>query len=108
TFSPQVPTDTGIHNREELVQAGFDHVFFRPDQKVHRRLARRFFIERGNHKVAWDAGINTVPVQAAVNYRIPLVFYAEHGESEYGGKVLSEESTKSRDFTEVIEHQVGD
>lgn len=108
TFSPQVPNEVGNHNREALIQKGFDHLFFRPDQRVHRHLARRFFIERGNHKVAWDAGINAVPVQAAVHYKIPLIFYAEHGESEYGGKVLSEESKKMRDFTEVIEHQVGD
>lgn len=108
TFSPQVPTDVGVHNREALVQAGFDHFLVRPNQRVHRHLARRFFIERGNHKVAWDAGINVAPVQAAVRYGIPLVFYAEHGESEYGGKVLREDSAKVRDFTEVIEHQVGD
>jgi hypothetical protein len=36
------------------------------------------------------------------------VFYAEHGESEYGGRVLSEEHKKIRDYTEVIEHQIGD
>ena len=47
-------------------------------------------------------------VQVAVHYRIPLVFYAEHGESEYGGRVLSEESKKIRNLTEVIEHQIGD
>lgn len=108
TFSPQVPNEVGIYNREALVQKGFDHIFFRPNQKVHRRLAKRFFIERGNHKIAWDAGVNVIPVQVAVKYRIPLIFYAEHGESEYGGKVLKEESKKLRDFTEVIEHQVGD
>lgn len=108
TFSPQLPTTVGIHNCEAMVQAGFDHHFFRPDQRIHRHLARRFFIERGNHKVAWDAGINATPVQAAVQYRVPLVFYAEHGESEYGGKVLREDSAKVRDFTEVIEHQIGD
>lgn len=65
-------------------------------------------MERGNQKVAWDAGVNVIPVMAAVRFRIPLVFYAEHGESEYGGKVLREESKKIRDFTEVIEHQIGD
>lgn len=108
TFSPQVPNEVGNHNREQLIRLGFDHFFFRPDQRVHRRLARRFFIERGNQKVAWDAGINAIPVQVAVKYQIPLVFYAEHGESEYGGKVLNEQSTKFRDFTEVIEHQIGD
>src|SRR5262249_35587989 len=87
---------------------GFDHVFFRPNQDVHRRLAKRFFVERANPKVAWDAGVNTVPIQVAVHYNIPLVFYAEHGESEYGGRVLKADSNKFRDFTEVLEHQIGD
>jgi N-acetyl sugar amidotransferase len=108
TFSPQLPTDIGNWNREQMIQLGFDHIFFRPDQKVHRALSRRFFIERGNQKVPWDAGVNAIPVQVAVKFGIPLVFYAEHGESEYGGKVLSPEHQKMRDFTEVLENQVGD
>jgi len=108
TFSPMLPNDVGNHNREALIRQGFDHLFFRPDQNVHRKLARRFFIERGNPKVAWDAGVNVMPVMVATKFRIPLIFYAEHGESEYGGRVLSEEHKKMRDFTEVIEHQIGD
>jgi N-acetyl sugar amidotransferase len=108
TFAPLVPNDVGMRNREALIQAGFDHIYFRANQKVHRSLARRFFVERGNPKVAWDAGVNSVPLRVAVQFRIPLVFYAEHGESEYGGRVLSEESRKIRDLTEVIEHQIGD
>ncbi len=108
TFSPQLPTEVGDHNREALIKAGFDHIFFRPNQRVHRLLSRRFFIERGNQKVAWDAGVNTLPIQVAVKYNIPLVFYAEHAETEYGGKVRNPESQKIRDFTEVLEHQIGD
>jgi len=108
TFSPILPNSLGEHNREAMIRKGFDHIYFRPNQKVHQILTKRFFIERGNPKVAWDAGINAIPVQVAVNYNIKLIFYAEHGESEYGGKVLSEESKKIRDFTEVIEHQIGD
>lgn len=108
TFSPLLPNDIGSYNREALIQKGFDHIFFRPNQKIHRYLARRFFIERGNPKVAWDAGINTIPVRFAIKLGIKLIVYAEHGESEYGGKVLNEESKKTRDFTEVIEHQIGD
>jgi N-acetyl sugar amidotransferase len=108
TFSPLLPNEVGIHNREQLVGLGFDHLMVRPNQKVSRALARRFFIERGNPKVHWDAGVNSVPVQAAVNYGIPLIFYAEHGESEYGGRVLSEEHKKLRDVAEVLEHQIGD
>ena len=108
TFSPLLPNEIGAANRETLLNMGFDHLMVRPDQNVSRRLARRFFIERGNPKVHWDAGVNAVPLQVAVNYRIPLVFYAEHGESEYGGRVLSEEHKKVRDLAEILEHQIGD
>jgi len=108
TCSPVLPNEVGARNRETLIRAGFDHIYVRPNQRVHRKLARRFLIERGNLKVAWDAGVNAIPVQIAARYRIPLVFYAEHGESEYGGRVLKEESKKIRDLTEVVEHQIGD
>ena len=108
TFSPMIPSEIAQHNREQMLKAGFDHLLVRPNQQVARHLAHRFFVERGNPKVAWDAGVNTIPLQVAVRYRIALVFYAEHGESEYGGKVRNEESKKIRDFTEVIEHQIGD
>jgi len=108
TFSPLVPNEVAVHNREEMLKLGFDHLMIRPNQKVARRLAHRFMVERGNPKVAWDAGVNAVPIQVAVNYDIPLVFYAEHGESEYGGRVLSEESKKVRNIAEVLEHQIGD
>lgn len=108
TFSPLLPNEVGAVNRETLLGLGFDHLMMRPNQKVSRHLARRFFVERGNPKVHWDAGVNAAPLQVAVNYRIPLVFYAEHGESEYGGRVLSEEHKKIRDLAEVLEHQIGD
>jgi N-acetyl sugar amidotransferase len=108
TFSPLMPTEVGVHNREALVAAGFDQLLSRPNQKVSQHLARRFFIERGNPKIHWDAGVNSAPIQAAVRYNIPLVFYAEHGESEYGGKLLSPEHAKMRDVAEVLEHQIGD
>ena len=108
TFSPQVLNELGNHNREQMIELGFDHLFFRPNQKVHRYLSRRFFIERGNQKVPWDAGVNSIPLHVAVKYNIPVVFYAEHGESEYGGMVIDEESKKTRKFTEVLEHLIGD
>ena len=108
TFSPLMVNDCGVFNRNELSRMGFDSIFLSPNQNISKKLSRRFFIERGNPKVAWDAGVNSGPVQVALNYKIPTVFYAEHGESEYGGLVLNEESEKKRDLREVIEHQIGD
>jgi len=108
TFSPLIPNTCGEQNRQELLNLGFDSIFLSPNKKVAKKLSKRFFIERGNPKVAWDAGINSGPVQIALKYKIPTVFYAEHGESEYGGLVLDDESTKKRNLREVIEHQIGD
>ena len=108
TFSPLLINECGIYNREEVSKMGFDSVLLVPNQKISKILSKRFFTERGNPKVAWDAGVNAGPVQVAINYNIPTVFYAEHGESEYGGLVLDEESEKKRNLREVIEHQIGD
>ncbi len=108
TFSPMIPTEIGNYNREQLIQKGFDHIFVRPNQNVSRYLAKRFFIERGNPKVCWDAGVTATPLQIASQLEIPLVIYAEHGESEFGGKSLSKKHERERDINEFLEHLVGD
>jgi len=108
TFSPLIVNECGEHNRNELVKLGFDAIFINPNKKVAKNLSKRFFVERGNPKVAWDAGVNSAPVNVAINYNISTIFYAEHGESEYGGLVLNKDSEKKRDLREVIEHCIGD
>ncbi len=108
TFSPLLPNDLAVQNREAMLQVGFDQIMIRPDQRVSRHLARRMFLERGNPKVHWDAGVAAFPLQVAVRYRIPLVVYAEHGPSEYGGRVLSEEHKKMQLMSEILENQIGD
>ena len=77
-------------------------------REISRKLARRFFIERGHPKQHYDAAVNAVPIITALDSGIPLVVFAEHGESFYGGHVLSEEHRRRRDLAEVLENQVGD
>ena len=108
TFAPLIPTKVGEDNKKELINLGFDNISFNPNQKVARILSRRFFEERGDPKIAWSAGVTATPLNFAVKMNIPLVIYAEHGESEYGGHVLSEEHKKQRDINEFLEHLVGD
>ena len=108
TYGQLLWTDVGRANFDRTCHSGFDVLYWRPDQRVSRRLARRFTIERGHPKQHYDSGVNAVPLITAVKFGIPLVFYAEHGESEYGGHVLSEEHRKTRDLAEVLENQVGD
>ena len=101
-------TDIGRRNLGRVAEYGFDIFYWRVDQRVSRNLARRFLRERGCPKVGYNAGVNAVPIRTAIAFGIPLVFYAEHGESEYGGLVLDKESQRTRNLTEVLEHQIGD
>lgn len=108
TYGQLLWTHCGRHNFDQVARWGFDILYWRVNQDVSRKLARRFFIERGHPKQHYDAGVNAVPLITAAKFDIPLVFYAEHGETEYGGLVLGEESRRTRDIVEVLEHQVGD
>jgi len=108
TFSPLIPSEVGVKNRKEMIKLGFDHMIVTPNEKVSSYLSKRFLIERGNPKVAWDAGINSIPIKTAMEKKIKLIFYAEHGESHYGGKILKKDSDKVRDENEIFEHQIGD
>jgi N-acetyl sugar amidotransferase len=108
TYGQLLWTDVGKHNWHMVRDHGFDILYWGVNQRVSKKLSRRFFIERGHPKQHYDAGVNSVPVRTAVDLGIPLVVYAEHGESEYGGLVLSEEHRRRRDLAEVLENQVGD
>ena len=54
----------------------------------------RFFIERGNPKIHWTAGIASAPAKIADEKGIPMIFYAEDPENAYGGRVRNNDSSK--------------
>ena len=95
-------------NRENLVRIGFDHEYFRPNQKVSQLLSRRFFIERGDPKIHWNAGIHSTPLRVSIEKKIPLIFYAEHGDSLYGGNPLNADASKLKNLDEIYENLIGD
>lgn len=108
TASPLIPNELALHNRNEMLKLGFDNVLITPSVNVSTYLSKRFLVERGNPKVHWEASKEAIPLITALRYEIPLIMQAEHGDSEYGGLVLSEESKKIRNYTEIVEHIVGD
>src|SRR3990167_4430071 len=108
TFGQMIWTDVGRHNFNKVCDAGLDIQYWRMNQEVSKKLCRKFLVERGHPKTHYDAAVNAVPVLASNQMGIPLIVFAEHGETEYGGRVLSEDSRKFRNLTEVLENCVGD
>ena len=107
TFNQLIPTDEGRRNRQALLEHGFDSLLIEPSIAVSRKLSRHFFLERGDPKLHWNAGVHAAPVRVAVNLNVPLVFFAENGEAEYGGRLLSAEHLRSRDYAEMTANAVG-
>ncbi len=108
TFNPLLPTKVGEHNKKALLDHGFESIEIKADIRISKLLSKRFLIERGNPKLHWDAGINAGIFKTALMTGIKYIFYAEHGETHYGGRILNKDSERIRSYEEVIENQIGD
>lgn len=85
TFSSLINTEVGRGNLQRFVQSGFDNILFTPNGQVYRQLCRLGFEVMGDPFQPFIYGVKAFPLQAAIDYSIPLIMYAENGEVEYGG-----------------------
>lgn len=89
-------TDVGWRNMVRMREAfGVDHVIVRPSVKTLQKLNRLGFTVMGDMNWHAHVGIMTVPMAAAVERGIPLVFYGEHGYLDLCGQFSMD------DFPEV-------
>lgn len=85
TWASALNTDIGRRNFEDFIRSGFDNVLGSPDGEVHRKLCKITFTEFGDNFLPFAYGQINFPIQTAVRYKIPLVFFGEDGDVEYGG-----------------------
>ncbi len=62
-----------------------DHIIFRPSEKVLIKLNRICFKKMGDMNWHAHCGIFTYPVIVAVQMKIPLIIWGEHGYTDIGG-----------------------
>ncbi|MDC1293896.1 N-acetyl sugar amidotransferase, partial [Candidatus Puniceispirillum sp.] len=62
-----------------------DHHIISPSVSLLKRLNRLGFTMMGDMNWHNHAGIATLPMQMAAKFKIPLVFYGEHGWTDLGG-----------------------
>jgi len=91
TWAPFIYTNIGLKNFNNFVKAGFNVIKGHPDGQINRKLARTAFELKGDHWEPFAFGQKAFAFHIAVNFKIPLIFYGENGEVEYGG------STKNAD-----------
>lgn len=89
TVKPALSLEIGDKNLSNFIQSGFNHIHISTNPKVLDRLNKYGFIEKGFPYYGWLIAIMTAVIKTAANFKIPLIFYGEDGEIEYGGSTES-------------------
>ena len=85
TSRPPLELELGKENIANFVESGFDHVHVTANNKSMRKLNKIGFIDMGFPYYGWLISIFSAVTNVSLKYDIPLIFYGEDGEIEYGG-----------------------
>jgi len=91
TWGAYMHTDIGLQNYLAFKDTGFDNILVYPNGRIHRKLSKIAFELLGDHFKTFVFGQKAVPFHMAVKFNIPLIFYGESGEVEYGGSVKNKD-----------------
>jgi N-acetyl sugar amidotransferase len=82
----------GRRNIENIKNLGVDYIEFTPNQLVRKKLNRIGLEVVGD--IAWPehVGIFTIPVRAAVDFKVPLIIWGENSQNEYGGPAAAQDT----------------
>lgn len=98
TWAPHIYTDIGWKNFQAMMHVGgLDNISMTPDGRTHRKMTKLAFEVLGDPFQPFIYGQYNFPLQIAQKYRIPLIFYGENGEVEYGGDMKNAYSP-TRDY----------
>lgn len=87
TWAPFIYTDIGWKNFQDFIASGFTALNCFPDGQIHRKLARTAFELKGDAWEPFAYGQKSYAFHIATKFKIPLIFYGENGEAEYGGSL---------------------
>ena len=89
TVTPPLSLELGNKNLRNYIESGYNHIQVNPDAEAMQKLNRTGFYDKGFAYYGWLITIQSAVVRVAVNFNIPLIFYGEDGEVEYGGSTKS-------------------
>ncbi len=84
-FEPTLPTQIGRENLDNISRLGVDLIHFKRNPIIYDKLIMEGFKRVGDMEWANHMGIWSVPVHFAIKFNIPLIFWGESPQMEYGG-----------------------
>jgi len=85
TVTPPLALPLGDQNLKAFIESGYNHISVNIAHEALRSVNRLGFIEMGFPYYGWLIAIQAAVVRMAHQLDIPLIFYGEDGEVEYGG-----------------------
>ena len=86
TYNGNNYTKTGLENLQNMREKfDVDHDFFTPSINTLKKLNIIGMRMMGDMNWHAHVAIRTYPIQTAVRYNVPLMFWGEHGRSDVGG-----------------------
>jgi len=85
-------SDIGRKNIENIKQLGVDYVEVSPNPVIRAKLNRVGLEIVGDISWPEHVGIFTIPVRAAVQFKVPLIIWGENSQNEYGGPAASQDN----------------
>lgn len=100
TYNHAFNTRLGVQNLNNIVSKfGMDLVRFTANPESVRKISRYMLKTVGDLTWHYHAGIRTFPFQVAVQYKIPLIVWGEHGFAELTGLVTLEDMVEFTKWT---------
>lgn len=81
----------GRKNIENIKHLGVDYVEMSPNPLIRAKLNRIGLTQVGDISWPEHVGIFTIPVRAAVQFKVPLIVWGENPQNEYGGPASASE-----------------
>lgn len=85
-------SDLGRINIENLKRLGVDCIEVSPNPIIRAKLNRIGLTQVGDISWPEHVGIFTIPVRAAVQFKVPLIVWGENSQNEYGGPAAAAEN----------------
>ncbi len=85
-------SDIGRKNIENIKTLGVDYIEFATNKVVRAKLNRIGLTQVGDISWPEHCSIFTIPVRAAVQYKVPLIVWGENSQNEYGGPASAAEN----------------
>ena len=92
---PDIITEPGRKNIENIQNHGFDLVKYYGNPVVYKKIVKKSLIEFGNPQKPSEYTIAAIPIRVAMNFKIPLVIHGENSALEMGEP---EKFTTTNDF----------